>query len=579
MTTGAEATGAETTGDLVSSNPAHSGLQVSLTVLAEGPFTKSRAAGQDTLLTTTLRVPVERIGPGPRSARFDVIVRRPGEKPFSLELGSPTPPWMIVDEKPPDTLPELLQDSRFLAQQVYAVAASTLALFESTLGRRMGWVNGGRLTISAYDRVSYRESGYYRDDGLIRFGHKRDGRTSKAVPLALFRDLVAHEVTHAIVDGYRPKWADSHAELDQLALHEAIADLVALLSVFSTQTLVEQLLTQAENLDLATLDEVTLRNDLFRLGDGLFRRGTARPSLADDIVADWRTVPDPHLRGGAIVQVLLRVVARLWLQRLDLPGGRSSLYQVARAGASVGRQVLSMLIRSLGYMAPVDVTWEDLLRGILAADLAVVPDDDLDYRGTVLTAFAEAGIVLPRATDLSGVAQFTDLRYPVRLAALASDPEEIVRFLWENPTLLAAARIDPTRPIAVERVRPTLRVGPDGFVVSEIGATFTQEFRLSVAEARSLGLATRAPVFIRGGGQLRFDEGGRLSFAALKPILDPDRQRAKLAAAQLATRPANAAAPVTRPAAAPPVPPQPSPRKIAAPPPEVSADRRPTFHP
>ncbi|TFD12727.1 hypothetical protein E3T35_05345 [Cryobacterium sp. TMT1-2-2] len=572
-------TGAETTGDLVSSNPAHSGLQVSLTVLAEGPFTKSRAAGQDTLLTTTLRVPVERIGPGPRSARFDVIVRRPGEKPFSLELGSPTPPWMIVDEKPPDTLPELLQDSRFLAQQVYAVAASTLALFESTLGRRMGWVNGGRLTISAYDRVSYRESGYYRDDGLIRFGHKRDGRTSKAVPLALFRDLVAHEVTHAIVDGYRPKWADSHAELDQIALHEAIADLVALLSVFSTQTLVEQLLTQTENLDLATLDEVTLRNDLFRLGDGLFRRGTARPSLADDIVADWRTVPDPHLRGGAIVQVLLRVVARLWLQRLDLPGGRSSLYQVARAGASVGRQVLSMLIRSLGYMAPVDVTWEDLLRGILAADLAVVPDDDLDYRGTVLTAFAEAGIVLPRATDLSGVAQFTDLRYPVRLAALASDPEEIVRFLWENPTLLAAARIDPTRPIAVERVRPTLRVGPDGFVVSEIGATFTQEFRLSAAEARSLGLATRAPVFIRGGGQLRFDEGGRLSFAALKPILDPDRQRAKLAAAQLATRPANAAAPVTRPAAAPPVPPQPSPRKIAAPPPEVSADRRPTFHP
>ncbi|TFB73082.1 hypothetical protein E3O21_18590 [Cryobacterium flavum] len=78
-------------------------------------------------------------------------------------------------------------------------------------------------------------------------------------------------------------------------------------------------------------------------------------------------------------------------------------------------------------------------------------------------------------------------------------------------------------------------------------------------------------MFIRGGGQLRFDEGGRLSFAALKPILDPDRQRAKLAAAQLATRPANAAAP--------PVPPQPSPRKIAAPPSEVSADRRPTFHP
>ncbi len=90
-------------------------------------------------------------------------------------------------------------------------------------------------------------------------------------------------------------------------------------------------------------------------------------------------------------------------------------------------------------MTPVDVTWEDLLRGILAADTAVVPDDDLDYRGAVVTAFAEAEIVLPTPTDLSGVSTFVGLRYPVRRAALCSAPEEIVRFLWENPTVLAAA--------------------------------------------------------------------------------------------------------------------------------------------
>ena len=548
------------------SNPAHSGLQVGLTVLAEGPFT----SGADGLLTTSLRVPVERIGPGPRSARFDVIVRRPGEKPFSLDLGSPTPPWMVVDEKPPDDLTALLDDSRFLAQQVYAVAASTLALFESTLGRRMGWVNGGRLTISAYDRVAYRQSGYYRDDGLIRFGHKRDGRTTKAVPLALFRDLVAHEVTHAIVDGYRPKWADSHAETDQLAMHEALADLVALLSVFSTQALVEKLLTQAagKDLDLDTLDEAALCTNLFRLADGLFKRETARPSLAHDPAPDWRTQRDPHLRGGVIVQVLVRVVARLWLQRLDAPGGRSSLYQVGRAGATIGGQVLRMLIRSLGYMAPVDVTWEDLLRGILTADMAVAPDDQLDYRGAIVRAFAEAGIVLPTGSDLYGVSALTGLRYPVRLASLSSDPEEIVRFIWENPALLAAAKIDPTRPISVARVRPTLRVGPDGFVVSEIGATFTQEFRLSVTAARKFGLATRGPVYIRGGGQLRFDEGGRLIFASLKPILDPARQQAKLDSRET-TPPADAAAPV---------PPGPAARAIAAPAPTVSARRKPTFH-
>lgn len=550
------------------------GLQVRLTVLAEGPFTRLRThPGTDTegpLLTTTVRVPVERIGPGPRSARFDVIVRHPGKKPFSLDMGSPTPPWMILDEQPPDDLTALIQDSRFLAQHVYAVAASTLALFESTLGRRMGWVNGGRLTISAYDRVSYRQSGYYRDDSLIRFGHKRDSRTTQAVPLALFRDLVVHEVTHAIVDGYRPKWADSHAEIDQLAVHEAMADLVALLSVFSTQAFAEQLLTHAagDDLDLDTLDEAILRNALFRLGDGLFKRETARPSLLHDPSPDWRTQRDAHIRGAAIVQVLVRVVAELWLQRLDAPGGRSSLYQVGRAGASVGGAVLRMLIRSLGYMAPVDVTWEDLLRGILAADMAVLPEDDLGYRDAIVRAFADAGVALPGTTDLYGVSTFVDLRYPVRLAALSSDPEEIIRFLWENPTLLSAAKIDPTRPISVERVRPTLRVGPDGFVVSEIGATFTQEFHLSPAQARTLGISSRGPVFIRGGGQLRFDEGGRLSFAALKPILDPERQQAKLAAQELTSRPAQIAAPVPSRAA----------RTIAAAAPDVPPGRKPTFH-
>ena len=163
----------------------------------------------------------------------------------------------------------------------------------------------------------------------------------------------------------------------------------------------------------------------------------------------------------------------------------------------------------------------------------------------------------------------------MRLAALSSDPEEIVRFLWENPTLLAAAKIDPTRPIVVERVRPTLRVGPDGFVVSEIGATFTQEFRLSAAEARRFGISTRAPVFIRGGGQLRFDEGGRLSFAAFKPILDPERQRAKLTALK-----GSGKVEATPPVAPPLVPPLPgaTPKNAAAPP-EVPAHQRPTFHP
>lgn len=66
-------------------------------------------------------------------------------------------------------------------------------------------------------------------------------------------------------------------------------------------------------------------------------------------------------------------------------------------------------------------------------------------------------------------------------------------------------------------------------MVTEIGASFVQMVPLTQREARQrLGLRVTGPVVLRGGGLLRFDEGGRLSFAALKPVLDSARQQARL---------------------------------------------------
>lgn len=525
------------------SAPGYAGELASLTVLAEGPYTM----GDDGPLTATLRVPVERIGAGPRSARFDVIVRSPGKRPFSVDMSAPNAPWMVIDRQPPNDLEGLIQDSRFLAQHVFAVAASTLALFESTLGRRMGWHGEGRLKLYVYDRVAYAATGYNRQECGIKFGHRRDRRTGRAVPLALFRDLVAHEVTHAILDGYRKRWADEYATLDELALHESVADLVAMLSVFSSRDRVEQLLASQPGVgNPEAIDEGLLRSGLFRFADGLFTRGAARSPLDGEVDPDWRSIPNPHRRAEMVVRALLNVVLRLWTQRLDKPGGRSSLYQVASAGADVGHRVLTMLIRGLGYMPPVDVTWEDLLRGVLAADRVLVPDDPLEYRSAVRAAFAEVGITTLPDEELFGLGGFGSLRYPIRLAALGSDPEEVMRFLWENPSLLEAAGIDDTRSVVVERVRPSTRVSPDGFVVSEIGASFVQQFVMTAKEARKLGLGGHGSLMVRGGGIIRFDEGGRLCYAALKPVLDLERQRQRLAMVDMERQSATKVAPGAR---------------------------------
>lgn len=497
-----------------------------ITALEEGPFTRLDGVP----LTVTLDVPFERLAPGPIGGRFSTMVR---PEQFTRAPGSTNhvDPWAYRNLPCPNDLEDLLGDRYFLRQHAYGVAASTLELFEGTLGRRLPWRSRGhRLALRVFEPIPFEETGYDGQRGEIRFGHIRDGRARRHVPLALYRDLVAHEVTHAILDGYRPHFSDPDATLDEHALHEGVADVVAMLSVFSSTSRVAQQIdaSAVAHGGAAEGDEGLLATGLFGIADGLYSRRALRRSVADSTPDDWRAEREPHRRGEVLVRALMDTVMAVWQARMSQPGGRASSYQVADAGARSGRQVLRMLIRGIGYTPPVDTTFEDLVRGVLAADMAVIPDDEWDYRGVLRTAFARLRIPAVGDDALDGLAGLDGLRYPIRMSSLGSDPEEVYRFLWENPAIQRAAALDPDAPVVVERVRPTMRVGPDGFVVTEIGASFVQMVTLTQREARQrLGLRVTGPVVLRGGGLLRFDEGGRLSFASLKPVLDAERQQAR----------------------------------------------------
>ena len=458
---------------------------IDLTVLAEGPFTGSPAA------LASVRVPHERVHSGPAGARLDIRVRRPGRdeaEPIALSLDGTA--WGIDDVRPPEDLEELLGDSRFLAQHVYAVASDTLQTFERTMGRRLGWAAGHRLRIDAYDSADFRATGYDRQAQLVRFGHRADGRAQRHVPMALYRDLVAHEVTHAVLDGYRPRWADANALLDGFALHEAVADLVAMLSVFSSADLVERLLESEAQARRAQGpptgegpgaggsggpgergDGEILRSGLFGLADGLFSRGAVRRPLDRPVPFEWQLDPEPHARGEIVVQAVLNAVVDLWRQRLDCPGGRASRFQVAQSGAKVGAHVLGMMVRALAYLPPVDPTWTDLLRAILASDLVMMPADvppcrgsrspgaprPKGYREVLRDRFWDIDLSTDPDSRLDGLDDLEGLRYPVRLSALSSDPEEVNRFIWANPRLMRAMDLDEDTGLRVDRVRPTIR--------------------------------------------------------------------------------------------------------------------------
>jgi hypothetical protein len=499
------------------------GQMVSLTILAEGPIAPAGGAP----LTAQVRIPVERLRRGPTGHRYAIHIRKwRGTTVSPVSLTQPGDPWRLISEPPPAGLRELLDDTRFLAQHVYGVAMSTLEIFETTLGRRMPWNPEGRVVLKARDLVTATDTGYERGPNIIRFGSV--DRMGYKVPTALYRDIVAHEVTHAILDGFRPAWADQMATMEQLAMHEALADIVAILSVFSSKEVVyRQLEAAAGGFEAGqTVDDAVLMRSLFDFARDLFARGPLREPFVGAAPEGWQLLPEPHARGAVVVGAVLRAVQRLWSEWNARYGGFHSLQQKAESGSIVATRILRMVIRGLSYMPPVDVSWRDLLRGIIAADLDMVPDDVHGYREALQTEFSAIGIRRVSLNNISGVENYSGLRYPIRLSALGSDPQEVQRFVWENPRLLEAARLERRTPLSSTRVRTSERVSPDGFIISEIGASFIQTVRMSRREAYvRLGVKTgRDFIDVRGGGLLRFDAGGRLVYAALKPVMDRERQ-------------------------------------------------------
>jgi len=531
-----------------------------LRIIAQDPVVK----GPDgKILTAKVDIPSEQLGPGPLGYRVFVVAYDAAQRVLyeSADLGNEGDCFASSSDR------DLLSDPAFHAQNVYAIVMRLLARFEAALGRRVAWSFGGHQLHIAPHAMAEANAFYSEEMRSLLFGYFV-GRDGGNVFTCLSHDIVAHETTHALLDGLRTNYTLPSGP-DQAAFHEGFADIVALLSVFGLRETVETILwkerraasTDARMIDKTLLTEAGLREGaLLGLAEQF---GQEASQFRDDVLRRSVKKPPPpgalqdpayeecHVRGEILAAAVLNAFIAVWRRRLDgwLPKKDASVKvdRVAEDGADAAEHLLTMAIRALDYCPVVDITFGDFFSALLTADRELVPDDGrYKYRAALREQFARWHID-PAADDAKEQGRHGEqpepgcwgspteadgLRYDcVHRESLERDPDEVFRFLWENRGALG---LFPDAYTQVLSVRPCVRVAPDGFVLRETVSEYMQSVDLEAGNLKSLGvkkpegMPDDTDVRLTGGGVLVFDGFGRLKYHVRKRLNNEDRQTKRL---------------------------------------------------
>jgi hypothetical protein len=332
-------------------------------------------------------------------------------------------------------LPPSEGNPQFHQQMVYAVAMSTIQHFERALGREIFW-SELEITSKSEKKKKYkpirrlriyphalREANAYYDPDkkALLFGYfpARPESAGTEMPggmvfTCLSHDIVAHETTHAILDGMQRYFLEP-SNVDALAFHEAFADLVALFQHFTYPEILRRQLQCARG-DLA--GESLLGQLATEFGQAIGGRGALRSAIGEyDENHKWQrrepapdmmlTEKEPHDRGALLVAAVFDAFLAIYRHRTSdllriategtgvLPAGDlhpDLVNRLANEAAKSAEHVLLMCIRAIDYCPPVDINFGDYLRALITADYDLVPDDDRNYRVAFIEAFRKWGI-------------------------------------------------------------------------------------------------------------------------------------------------------------------------------------------
>lgn len=371
-----------------------------------------------------------------------------------------------------DGLEPSVSDPQFHQQMVYAVTMTTIKNFEAALGRKVQWADrlmakagDTKVTGSAfvnhlrlYPHALRQSNAYYDPEKkAILFGYFPAQPIQAQLQLpggtvftCLSHDIIAHETTHAILDGLHRRYIEP-THPDTRAFHEAFADLVALFQHFTfPEVLKHQIARTRGNLAAQNL----LGQLAQEFGKAMGNYGSLRDAIGftDPVTGEWKShQPDPaayantmefHARGAILVAAVFDAFLSIYKRKIKkllrvatngsgvLPEGDlhpDLVDLLANHAADTASRVLRICVRAVDYCPPIDVTFGDYLRAIITADFDMVADDENNYRIAFIEAFQKRGI-FPQGVKSMSVEALMYEPYP-ELILEDSNAEVFVGFL------------------------------------------------------------------------------------------------------------------------------------------------------
>lgn len=351
-----------------------------------------------------------------------------------------------------------------IAINTFGTVFLTMYMFEGpdALGRQVAWAFGSEQLLVVPRAGEWANAFYDRSTRSLQFFSFLDN-AGKRVYTGLSRDVVSHECGHALLDAVVPSLYDSSTP-QSVAIHEAVADLVAVIMALESDGLREAVLERSDN-SLKGANAFNSIAEEFGMArpsaDGMAR--TELRSLKNDSTLESLAGERPHVLSTLLSAIYYDTLCSIFVTRFEAEQ-RPDEAGVALAPDKAANKALGIaltifrrfLLRGIDYLPPGELSFADVGRATLAADRAALPDADA-LRADFAERFVERHIV-KKASDL-------ETEGPVELAVPSTQVQELHDGDWAAYQYVEQHREGLGIPEGVSftvlpRVDSTKRIGP-----------------------------------------------------------------------------------------------------------------------